>query len=59
MEEADVLSDRIVIMAKGVVHCNGSPMFLKRHFGEHNFARRFLAYLHVFIIAQAPATPLQ
>ncbi len=34
MEEADVLSDRIVIMAKGKVYCDGSPMFLKRQFGR-------------------------
>ena len=33
MEEADVLSDRIAIMVKGRVYCNGSPMFLKRQLG--------------------------
>ncbi len=33
MEEADVLGDRVVIMADGKAQCNGSPMFLKRLLG--------------------------
>ncbi|CAL1280707.1 unnamed protein product [Larinioides sclopetarius] len=33
MEEADVLGDRIAIMAEGEVQCCGSPMFLKQKFG--------------------------
>ena len=33
MEEADVLGDRIVIMADGQVKCSGSPMFLKSNLG--------------------------
>lgn len=33
MEEADALSDRIVIMSEGQVACAGSPMFLKKVFG--------------------------
>ncbi|CAL1280710.1 unnamed protein product [Larinioides sclopetarius] len=33
MEEADVLADRIAIMAEGEVQCCGSPMFLKQKFG--------------------------
>ena len=33
MEEADVLGDRIAIMAEGQVKCCGSPMFLKRNLG--------------------------
>ncbi|XP_042898603.1 phospholipid-transporting ATPase ABCA3 isoform X2 [Parasteatoda tepidariorum] len=33
MEEADILGDRIAIMAEGEVQCCGSPMFLKRKFG--------------------------
>ncbi|GBM33337.1 ATP-binding cassette sub-family A member 3 [Araneus ventricosus] len=32
MEEADVLGDRIAIMAEGEVLCCGSPMFLKQKF---------------------------
>lgn len=34
MEEADVLGDRIAFVAKGKLICAGSPMFLKRKFGE-------------------------
>ena len=33
MDEADLLGDRIIIMAQGQVRCAGSPMFLKRAFG--------------------------
>ncbi|XP_054706743.1 phospholipid-transporting ATPase ABCA3-like [Uloborus diversus] len=33
MEEADVLGDRIAIMADGEIQCCGSSMFLKRRFG--------------------------
>lgn len=34
MEEADILGDRIVIMAKGTVRCSGSPSFLKKALGK-------------------------
>eukprot|EP01043_Picozoa_sp_COSAG02_P062295 COSAG02_NODE_8557_length_2524_cov_1.374021_1_plen_813_part_00 len=34
MEEADLLADRIGIMAEGKLHCCGSPLFLKRRFGR-------------------------
>ncbi|XP_055951893.1 phospholipid-transporting ATPase ABCA3-like isoform X2 [Argiope bruennichi] len=33
MEEADVLGDRIAIMADGEVQCCGSPLFLKKKYG--------------------------
>lgn len=33
MEEADILADRIAIMAQGKLYCSGSPLFLKRRFG--------------------------
>ncbi|CAL1281885.1 unnamed protein product [Larinioides sclopetarius] len=33
MEEADILGDRIAIMAEGELQCSGSPMFLKQKFG--------------------------
>jgi ATP-binding cassette subfamily A (ABC1) protein 3 len=37
MDEADVLGDRIAIMAEGVVKCCGSSMFLKKLYGKpHN-----------------------
>eukprot|EP00095_Tigriopus_kingsejongensis_P007158 maker-scaffold285_size222332-snap-gene-1.18 protein:Tk07158 transcript:maker-scaffold285_size222332-snap-gene-1.18-mRNA-1 annotation:"hypothetical protein TcasGA2_TC002276" len=34
MEEADVLGDRIAIMAEGRVQCYGSSLFLKRAYGS-------------------------
>ncbi|KAH7693520.1 ABC transporter family protein, partial [Aphelenchoides avenae] len=33
MDEADALADRVAIMAKGEIVCNGSPEFLKKKFG--------------------------
>lgn len=33
MDEADVLGDRIAIMAEGQLRCAGSPLFLKKHYG--------------------------
>ena len=33
MEEADILADRIAIMADGKVRCIGSPLFLKNRYG--------------------------
>ncbi len=38
MEEADVLGDRVVIMAHGQAQCNGSPLFLKRMLGKYLMA---------------------
>lgn len=34
MDEADLLGDRIAIMANGEVKCYGSSMFLKRKYGN-------------------------
>lgn len=33
MDEADVLGDRIAIMAKGGIQCLGSSLFLKNRYG--------------------------
>lgn len=33
MDEADILGDKICIMAEGKVQCCGSPLFLKTRFG--------------------------
>lgn len=33
MDEADLLGDRIVIMAEGVVKCCGTSLFLKKLYG--------------------------
>ncbi|GBO07961.1 ATP-binding cassette sub-family A member 3, partial [Araneus ventricosus] len=40
MEEADILGDRIAIMAEGEVQCCGSPMFLKQKFAAEKEAER-------------------
>jgi ABC-type multidrug transport system ATPase subunit len=34
MEEADILSDRIAIMAKGKLMCVQTPLYLKNHYGD-------------------------
>lgn len=33
MDEADILGDRIGIVAEGVVQCSGTSLFLKNRFG--------------------------
>jgi ATP-binding cassette subfamily A (ABC1) protein 3 len=33
MDEADILGDRIGIMANGEINCLGSSLFLKNRFG--------------------------
>eukprot|EP01052_Picozoa_sp_SAG31_P049705 SAG31_NODE_11010_length_1074_cov_1.262564_1_plen_103_part_10 len=33
MDEADLLGDRIAIMAEGELQCCGSSLFLKNHYG--------------------------
>ena len=49
MEEADVLGDRIAIMAKGKVQCYGSPLFLKRKFGNCQIALQFIIALPIHV----------
>ena len=34
MDEADVLGDRIAIMADGAIKCCGTSLFLKKLYGE-------------------------
>ena len=34
MDEADLLGDRVAIMAKGELQCCGSSLFLKQKYGE-------------------------
>jgi ABC-type multidrug transport system ATPase subunit len=34
MEEADALSDRIAIMNHGQIKCCGTPLFLKKYYGD-------------------------
>ena len=37
MDEADLLGDRIRIIANGRLQCSGTPLFLKRKFGKGYF----------------------
>lgn len=39
MDEADLLGDRIAIMAKGELQCCGSSLFLKRKYGKERAGR--------------------
>jgi ATP-binding cassette subfamily A (ABC1) protein 3 len=34
MDEADILGDRIAIMAEGELQCCGSSLFLKKKYGN-------------------------
>ena len=48
MDEADLLGDRIAIMAEGVVQCCGSSLFLKNKYG--NFM--LILFLHIIYWSQ-------
>ncbi|KAF1753453.1 hypothetical protein GCK72_020010 [Caenorhabditis remanei] len=48
MEEADLLGDRIAIMAHGMLECCGSPMFLKQQYGDG---------YHLTIVYSSTGTP--
>lgn len=45
MEEADVLGDRIAIMANGDIQCCGSPLFLKKKYGTWDITFVFISVL--------------
>jgi len=45
MEEADILGDRIAIMAAGQIKCCGTPLYLKKYFGKRFFGT-CADYLH-------------
>ena len=34
MEEAEVLSDRVVVMVDGEIKCSGTCLYLKNHYGD-------------------------
>ncbi|CAL2043976.1 unnamed protein product [Caenorhabditis brenneri] len=48
MEEADLLGDRIAIMAHGQLECCGSPMFLKQQYGDG---------YHLTVVYSSTSTP--
>ena len=43
MDEADLLGDRIAIMAEGRAICCGTSLFLKKKYGELPNSRSFVA----------------
>lgn len=50
MDEADLLGDRIAIMAEGVVKCVGTSLFLKKAFGNYFLKLSFIGfYIKMFI----------
>mmetsp|Transcript_38642 Transcript_38642/g.28519 ORF Transcript_38642/g.28519 Transcript_38642/m.28519 type:complete len:119 (+) Transcript_38642:190-546(+) len=60
MDEADILGDRIAIMARGQVKCCGSSLFLKNRFGVgfnlviEKTVRKPLPSLDKFILDHIP-----
>ena len=51
MDEADLLGDRIAIMAEGVIKCCGSSIFLKKLYGEFNFVIGLQPFLYTSLSA--------
>lgn len=55
MDEADLLGDRIAIMANGVVQCCGSSMFLKKKYGKYLYPMtiyiEFNQYIEIILIS--------
>ena len=65
MDEADVLGDRICIMADGKVQCCGTSMFLKKRFGigydlrlTKNQGTQTTDYVELFIKQRIPGARL-
>lgn len=54
MDEADLLGDRIAIMAEGVVKCCGTSLFLKKAFGKYikKIYSIFDKHLHLLKISE-------
>ena len=46
MDEADLLGDRIAIMANGTLQCCGSSLFLKHKYGLYSFILLMLPSYH-------------
>lgn len=44
MDEADLLGDRIAIMAGGELQCCGSPLFLKNKYGRWSYKTSLQMY---------------
>lgn len=53
MDEADLLGDRIAIMADGVVKCCGTSLFLKKLYGIFSFNEVIWYSFMVFISMNA------
>ena len=37
MDEAEILADRVAILSSGALQCCGTPLFLKKRFGQGYF----------------------
>ena len=46
MEEADILGDRIAIMARGQIQCYGTSLFLKRKLGKFTAVIMLILYFN-------------
>jgi len=46
MEEADLLGDRIAIMAEGQLQCVGSSLFLKKKYGKAKAQYKFVLHFN-------------
>lgn len=51
MDEADLLGDRIAIMAEGEVQCCGSSLFLKKNYGNAFEIRKYVAEIKKMLLA--------
>ena len=49
MDEADLLGDRIAILADGQLQCCGSSMFLKNIYGLHIFTAISMRKIYFFL----------
>lgn len=54
MDEADLLGDRIAIMAKGELQCCGSSLFLKQKYGKYG-RRQIADSLHPMVGSVPPS----
>lgn len=54
MEEADVLGDRIAIMANGDIQCCGSPLFLKKKYGIWDIS---VTFVFISVLCSCFSTP--
>jgi len=52
MDEADLLGDRIAIMASGVIRCCGTSLFLKNKYGESQRFNPLVSRRHLYLLSE-------